>query len=368
MAVVNVYKLASIITVPNTLQNTDFMSYYTAGAIVAAGQADNLHDQQTQDTFYRQTTGNDYLLPYRAVHYVSLFFGPFSKVNMTAAYSIFFGINLTVFLIALKAVVSQIGLNIKPADWLVGLLSFKPIVVALGQGQTSIVLFAVIVGIYIALKKEYYLLAGLITALLTIKLQFLVLVPFILLLANNRHKYLVGFITGLAVLGLITAQVFGNPAEFIKLLVDTQNETSNTPVSSIYSMQYFLHLYFDLPIKWAIGVTGVVYLVTLLSYYKTMVKRSFDENFALAVLTAPVFALHVLVHDLVIWVLPTAIYLKQKKYVAWLFGLNAALFLLYKTIPGVMGICVFLGILFITYEKDKRNNQQKHQKLSGSIS
>lgn len=178
-----------------TTGRADFRNLYTAGYMVRTGHARQLYDYNTELAFQNSLVSPlKQAMPYLRPAYESLLFVPFSFLSYETAYLIFLFFNCV--LLALSYRMLRPHLNHLAAAWRLLpaaiFLSFIPVIIALAQGQDSLMFLALMVLAFLCLEHGNEGWAGVLVGLGVSKLQ--VLVPLILLfLSWKRWRFVGGF-------------------------------------------------------------------------------------------------------------------------------------------------------------------------------
>ncbi len=193
----------------------DFCIFYTAGKIVGSGQGARLYDNVLQQSVQTEfapegVARRGSILPYNHLPFEALLFAPLTAVSFVAAYSIWFAVNLGIlFAIACLLRRDLEHLRVFPLWlWILAAPAFLPILIALLQGQDSIVLLFGYVMALRALWRGSEFSAGAWLALGLVKYHLLL--PFLFVfLWRRRTRVLAGFLAVAALLGLISVAVVG---------------------------------------------------------------------------------------------------------------------------------------------------------------
>lgn len=163
--------------------------------MLRAGEAHKLYDYQTQKGFQdRLVSPEPTALPFVSPAYHALLFGLFSMLSYRTAYFAFLVVNTALMGISF-ALLKPWMQNLRAIlSWLPAAMffSFTPIVMALIQGQDSILLMTLLTGSFVLLVLEQDLYAGILTGLGLFKLQ-IVLPLALLFLIWRRWKFSSGF-------------------------------------------------------------------------------------------------------------------------------------------------------------------------------
>ena len=194
----------------------DFSGAYTAGRILRDGQGRRLYDDVLQESIQRSFSPRAVekrgtILPYIHIPFEALLYAPLAHFSYLTAYAIWLGVNLVLlgsipFLLRRRLEV----LGSAPLYfWLLAVLAFFPIFVALIQGQDSILLLFLYCLAWASLERGADLASGSWLALGLYKYHLVV--PFLLTLWR-RQKLIAGFLSVAAVLGLISLAITGWPS------------------------------------------------------------------------------------------------------------------------------------------------------------
>jgi len=185
-----------ILTTPLALAGrADFRQFYAAGAILQAGEAHKLYDYSTQKTFQDSVVSPaPTALPFVSPAYHALLFLPLSSLPYRTAYFAFLAMNVGLLgagLVLMRPWMQSLRAIFR---WLPAAMfaSFMPIVMALIQGQDSILLTTLLIGSLVLLAREQDFYAGLLTGLGLFKLQ-IVLPLALLFLIWRRWRFSSGF-------------------------------------------------------------------------------------------------------------------------------------------------------------------------------
>lgn len=201
-----------VLTTPVALAGrADFRQFYAAGAMVRAGDAHRLYDYQTQKEFQdRLVSPQPTALPFVSPAYHALLFAPFSLLSYRTGYFVFLAVNAALLGISF-ALLRPSTQNLRAIlSWLPAAMvfSFMPIVMALIQGQDSLLLMTLLTGSFVLLILEQDLYAGILTGLGLFKLQ-IVLPLALVFLIWRRWKFSSGFALSGGTLTLLSVWLTG---------------------------------------------------------------------------------------------------------------------------------------------------------------
>ena len=183
----------------------DFTIFYTAGKMLHEGLGHNLYNgalqYEVQQTFAAGVRIRKGPLPYNHPPFEALIFEPLASLDYPTAYLVWSVINLAIlgFLPFLLRQYIPALAQYPAFVWLLVLLGFFPVLVALLQGQDVILLLLLNALAFAALKRNADTLAGCWLGLSMFKFQLIV--PFVLiLLCWKRTRVVQSFVVTAAVL------------------------------------------------------------------------------------------------------------------------------------------------------------------------
>ncbi|MGA8502770.1 MAG: glycosyltransferase family 87 protein [Candidatus Sulfotelmatobacter sp.] len=192
----------------------DFTIFYTAGKMLREGLRHNLYDgalqYEVQQTFAAGVRIRKGPLPYNHPPFEALIFEPLASLDYPTAYLVWSAINLAIlgllpFLLRRYIpVLAHYALFV----WLLVLLGFFPVLVALLQGQDVILLLLLNALAFAALKRNADTLAGCWLGLSVFKFQ-LILPLVLILLCWKRSRVVQSFVVTAAVMASISVAITG---------------------------------------------------------------------------------------------------------------------------------------------------------------
>jgi hypothetical protein len=234
---------------------------------------------------------------------------------------------------------------------------FFPVIETIRVSQLSIFLATIVLLVYAFLKEKKDLYAGLVLGLLFVKPQYLLLLPFAFIMACDKRMFVKGFLITFATVLLLSIVVSDIvfPFDYLAFLSQTDSpDFGNRP----WRMFTLMPILYSLGLQKAMTflVNGALYLLVLLvygvRYLSKMKSGQLGIFFAVSVVLTVFFSLHVLVHDLVIFVVPILILFERiintdrKSRKALLISVIMILFLLpYVSLLGQVGWLSLLPLL-----------------------
>jgi hypothetical protein len=296
---------------------SDFTIYYCAARIVRQGLGHELYDDQTQfrvqQEFSKEVSIRQGPLPFNHPPFEALLFLPFTSFSYLAAFALWDLVNLAMLVVLpflLRPYLPMLQSHAWPL-WMLAMLAFFPIFLALLQGQDAILLLFLYTLAYVCLKKKYDAWAGCWLALGLFK--FHLVVPLVVLLvAQGRKKVCYGFGAVAAVLTVVSFAVAGRKAmiSYPNYVLRVEGTTAGGAISpaGMPNLRGFL---------WSVLPSNVDFrpLVFMLSvgivFYAAWHCRGkenlnlFDFKFSLAAVVTVFVSYHAMAYDLSILMLPT---------------------------------------------------------------
>lgn len=149
----------------------DFLSFYTAGALLLRGTPEALADVDAQLAFQRSVLGTavDSVAVWVSPPYFAWAFVPFAALPYTFAVIVFFLANLGLFLLSFRLLARELRLPLSAAAMLWIALQYYPTINALLNGQMSALWLLVFCGVFVALRRGQDIRAGLLLGLFACK-------------------------------------------------------------------------------------------------------------------------------------------------------------------------------------------------------
>lgn len=315
--ILTVLYVTLVVTNPILVTSSDYIAYLTGGLMVRKGAGEAIYDLESQFAHQLEAikpyerTG---VLPFRYPPFVAIPFLPFSILPVVIGYRLFAGLNFLALGLFAWLSAKIFGKLNSFRFWYLLPLVYFPAVFTILLGQTSIILLIVFLFLYYYLEKKKSLLAGMLSPLLLFKPQYIVSFPFFFLLARNRGRFLAGFLLTLFALTAIsiytsgTEELLGYPS----FLFLSERTTLGSQTHHMFTLQAFLSalpLISTLSYRVLLAVNGALYLLVLYLFWRKQKQISFEQSFIASSLLFPLFAIHVLGHDLSLLLVPIFIFL-----------------------------------------------------------
>ena len=341
---------------PYLAAGSDFISYFTGASIIKDNKTHLIYDITTQEEYfeniiypYKGEVFNRYISP----PFVAIMFLPFTFINYFTAYKLFFIANLGLFSIFLY-ILSKVFTRLEEKYKFFYIISFYfiPAATTLFMGQTSFLLAIIFLLIYINLAKNRSKEAGMLSAALLVKPQFIIAIPLVLLLVKKKKQFLLWFLGVTFFLFLISLLIAGPKAlsDYLPSLLSTENPQFGNRAHQMFSFHAATTYFFfnsNLSNIYSLIVNLVVYLSSLYLFAKRIIKMRLKTAFILVLFLTLTFSIHVLSHDLTLLLLPIFIIindtLKPGKTNGVLLAFALLLFVLPSTVS--LGNSIYGGLM-----------------------
>jgi hypothetical protein len=326
---------------PEITAETDFINYLTGANLIREGRGQLIYDLKTQSLVQKEIIKpyvNPSILPFRSLPFVGLLFLPFSYFNFVQGYKLFVIFNLLV-LTFFTYLSGRLFPKIKKYKfWLLIPFVFLPSVKAIILGQVTPLLLLLFLFLYVLVRSKKSLAAGAVCALLLARPQYLIMSPFIFLLAEKKRRFAAGFFLSSAFLIVISVLLSGLDTilDYPSFLLSTEGAIFGSKVPGMFAVNSVLVSFLDH--HYALFANGLLYLLAFFVYLKNYKLIGYEMSFVSAVLFTLLFAVHVLGHDLTILLIPVFVLLKTNPLLATI------LFLL----PGLLWTASPAAVVIIT--------------------
>lgn len=309
----------SFIMSDDVIAETDFVGYLTGASIIRDGKGEMIYDLKTQDVYQKELLrpyNKPITLSYKNTPFVTLLFLPFTYLPLVQGYKLFVFINLMLLAFSTN-LLAKVFKGIKKFKlWFLIPFVFFPSLWTIISGQTSFILLMVYLSMYYFIKSDKPFKQGMVSGLLLIKPQYIVGLPFFLLLAKRKTPFVKGFIFSSSILFIISAYLSGlnSLLSYPSFLLSTEIGAFGSYISRMFSLSSAL---FNIPeiskqgYIFVLIISAVFYLVTLFLYKMRYKLVGFEKSFISATLFSLVFAIHTQLHDLSILLVPIFILLEK---------------------------------------------------------
>jgi alpha-1,2-mannosyltransferase len=287
---------------PNA-EKTDFALTYVAAHIVHDGNGPHLYDTSLQVNLRDSMFEHPSPLYFEHPPFEALALAPLAKLPFRSAYLLWTLANVAVLLGVIVWLRASLRWPSEDIGYLFFWVIFAPVLVAIYQGQSSILVLAAYAAAFMCLEQEKPLTAGAVFGLALLKFQFAV--PFAtIFLLRKQWRFVAGFsITGIF-LGLCSLVAIGwnGIADYVELLSHIGNSPQNVSYGSAVDMPTLHGLIFAL-VGHALGATGLnfivaIFSIALLGWVAWQWKSdAWETGFAAAVTASLLCGSHMFTHD-----------------------------------------------------------------------
>jgi hypothetical protein len=290
--------------------SADFAQFYSAGAVVANGQAPQLYELAKDSELLRQFTHP----PFEAILYA-----PFARFPYDAAFRLWTLLNF-MCLGALFFLLRAYGRPFDLPSRLVLLAAiFHPILAAIVQGQDSLLVLLLFTCAFFALKQNYDFTAGCCLAATLAKPQLVI--PFAVFFACwRRPRAVAGFLAFAAGLCGLSIFVFGPHVlfQFPRMLLHMNAQAANSdfhllPQAMINLRGLFFVLLAKLMAQSLVDWITIIVSIVLMAIFAHQFRRQkfSDLSICRALIVTLLVSFHLLIHDLSLILLPAFLFLSH---------------------------------------------------------
>jgi len=303
------------------LELTDYRAFFRAATMVHAGKISDLYTLDAQKKFQTELTSQDTedgILSFRnppLVAYVYSFLpiNSYPKSFIYASICCNFLIFLSIIILFTQVRVSYVQLAI--------ILMYLPVCWATLSGQTSAFILLSLVLIYVALKKQWYLLAGLLTFFLSLKPQYIIFIPaFLIITKKGFGKLLLGVIITQATSVTLNIILYGKTfiTDYFLFVINTEGASTGTrPGSNInlFSLQPFADKLFGGQVSFIVllAVSLLLNVIFLLLLNQAKNSKPLPILFSSIIIMGLVLNVHTLFSDLSFLLIPLFLVLDKRK-------------------------------------------------------
>jgi Glycosyltransferase family 87 len=287
---------------PN-VEKTDFALTYVGAYIVHEGSGTDLYDTRIQVKLRDSMFQNPSPLYFEHPPFEALALAPLAALPFRTAYLVWGFVNVAVLLGVVVWLRPKLHWPSEDIAYLFLWLIFAPVLVAIYQGQSSIIVLAAYGAAFIFLKKNKPVVAGLLFGLALLKFQFAV--PFAIVFFLRRHwRFVAGFSGAAIFLGLYSLLGIGwdGSANYVRLLSQIGNNPRNISYGSAVDMPTLHGLVFALAghalnatrLNIAVAILSIA-LLTWVAWKWT--KSNWEASFAAGIAASLLCGSHMFTHD-----------------------------------------------------------------------
>lgn len=246
-------------------ERTDFALSYVGAHLVHAGLGTRLYDiglqVQLRDSMFRHASPIYFEHP----PFEALLLAPLASLPFRIAYLIWGMFNVAVVLAVMVWLRRYLPWPTEDLGYLALWLLFAPIVIAIYQGQSSVIVLGAFAAAFILLKNDQPMAAGAALGIGLLKFQFAVPMAIIFVL-RRQWRFVSGFAISAAALGLLSWIAVGSSGliGYVRLLTRVGSNPHNVSLGSAVDMPTILGLAYALGGK-HLGSAGLNAVVALLS-------------------------------------------------------------------------------------------------------
>jgi hypothetical protein len=320
----------------SVLSGKDFISYYFGANIVRSGKVKELYNLNVQRNYRNVAIGinSSYVLPFRGLPILTYVYMPFSVLDPATAFSLFLVCSIFLLVLSVYLLATSTGVN----SVLILVLCFinTPFIFAIYQGQPSIIFLLCLVASYYLVKKEKFLIGGLVLSFLFMKIQYLPLALIFTLLVNNK-KYLWGFITGTIVIFVVNILMYGIslPIDYTRFLASTETPAYGSAVSSaLYGLFGLLNVPNTVhSTPWLLLLNAFLFIALIIRILvrRTKIQSTLEDKISFSIGSGLFLGIHIIHHDLVPYIIPLVfsfMYAKKGLGTYFQFGVSLLIYLL----------------------------------------
>jgi hypothetical protein len=305
----------------STIKTGDFMAFYSGSQLLVSGHGSHLYDfaalgRLQTSLLLPLVAPHGILLPYLYPAYQAVALAPLGALPYTAAYAVWMLVNCFALVLVMFTLERYGGVAGRSAGlFRLAALCSIPVLLTLFNGQTSIVITALLSACLLAARSRRDLLAGAALACAMVKLPYVlpVLLVFVIL---RRWRLLGAFVVSACCLMLIPLPFFGLSIDqqYVRTLLDATKWTSQFGYSPVRnnSLEGFTQLLLPSALS---GLVRIVLCLVAIVVLVASTRRSADLDlpFGLAILVALLVSPHVLAHDLTLLLIPIAVALRYRR-------------------------------------------------------
>jgi len=311
--------------------SSDFSCFYRAGRMVIEGDGSRVYDlaaerqyDQRLGTGFLDKQGHSFSLPFVFPPYSLVLFAPLACLPYRLAELAWFVVNMGMLLALPFALRRRSQWRDKTiAAELLAPVLFLPVVLALMQGQPSILLLLLFAIAFAALAHGNDARAGMVLAFGTLKPQ-LVLPMLLALVIWRKWRTLAAFVsTSIALLGVSIAIVGWRAAwEYPRALMKFNQLSGNLAgehPASMPNLRGCLYLLLQARSSGAAGITAALSLLLLLAMAMLLTRRArvSPTSYSLVVVVTLLVSYHAYLHDDSLLLLPVLLMTQQVRRVRW---------------------------------------------------
>ena len=287
---------------PNA-EKTDFALTYVGARIVHQGDGQQLYDTGLQTRLRDSMFRNPSPLYFEHPPFEALALTPLASLPFRTAYLVWSLVNVAVLLGVIVWLRSYLHWPSEDIGYLFLWVIFAPVLVAIYQGQSSILVLAAYAAAFVFLQKDKPLTAGAMFGVALLKFQFAV--PFaIIFLLRRQWRFVAGFSIAGIFLGLCSLSGIGwnGVGDYVRLLSRIGHNPQNVSYGSAVDMPTLHGLIFAIAGR-ALSTGGLtvaiaIFSIALLAWVSWRWKSADGQTvFAAAIAASLLCGSHMFTHD-----------------------------------------------------------------------
>ncbi len=352
---------------PKVIAGSDLVSFLTGAKIITEGKGSQVYNLDlqfaTQLEVINPVTKTN-LLPFRSLPFVGTLYLPFVNLSLNVSFYIILLSNIILLYLSLKLLFGLMRFKLNPMLIWSLFVFYYPVVAGLTLGQNSFVIFLTAIASFKLILDKKFFRAGLLSGLFWIKPQFLLLAPFLYVIAGKKTKYILGLLLTTAAIMLISVKIAGSDTliNYPSFLAITENIKYGSRPYHMFTIYALMKVFInpELITNNILMLTSLLFYLILAGYvYKNKSGYGLWKMFSIGIFTTVLFSGHTLVHDLLLLLVPILIILGRKEIDA--AGYTQAIFLYAIPLVFYLG-SVYAGTLgllaLLIYNLSLQNNQE----------
>jgi hypothetical protein len=292
----------------------DFIIFYTGAQIINDGRSKELFKIETQDAYQAKfdVPQLEWPMPFNHAPYELLPFLPVARLSYTAAHAVWSGLNLVLLMVMLGWLLRYVD---SPHRFFIAAaaLAWFPTMEAFRQGQDSIMSAALLLAVFVALKRGADSWAGVFLALGLYKPQLVLPMAGGFLVARRWRTLLAFSVTGGILVAVSLAMVgWQGAVDLIEILRSMGRYSYIVYPPNMPNVRGLFHVLLDpKAFPTAIGFLTIVISLSLYAFCLYFWRQDwntgdpgFDLKYSLIIVTTVLVSYHLYSHDLFPLVLP----------------------------------------------------------------
>jgi hypothetical protein len=309
-------------SLPGALRGSvEFRSLYTAAVMVRIGHRHEIYDRESSQRFQDQLVSKEVgVRTFDRPAYEAMLFVPFALLQYRTAYVAFFGLNVAFLALAIVLLRPYLVKLAEVWNWAPAavFVCFFPVVIALVEGEDSIVLLTLLVASAVCFYRGQDLNAGVLLGLTLFKWEFSIPIALLFLLWR-RWRLLTGFCIVSAASTLVSVWLAGPNGfrTYARLLLGSWNAGDLPSGGPMRSSDYFagtpnLRCLLNAIAPHHFALTSLSLVLVCFSILLVLWAATKPANFALAILVAVLVSSRGLMNDAAVLVVPIAMVLDSR--------------------------------------------------------